>query len=164
MGNHNSGRRPKPTALKILQGNPGKRRLNEDEPQPPAGPVECPAQLKGPVVEVWQELSAIALAMGTLTAADVAPFATLCELELTRRLASQEKHREGFTPFLVTTVPDPDGEVHIKITEHPAIRMERHTATALRPYYEKFGLEPVARARIHVPKSAVVSKWAGILK
>ncbi|PHM52170.1 terminase [Xenorhabdus hominickii] len=27
-----SGRRPKPTARKALAGNPGKRRLNRDEP------------------------------------------------------------------------------------------------------------------------------------
>ena len=33
MGNWNSGRRPQPTALKVLRGNPGKRPLNVDEPQ-----------------------------------------------------------------------------------------------------------------------------------
>jgi hypothetical protein len=31
-GNWNSGSRPKPTALKVLRGNPGKRPLNEKEP------------------------------------------------------------------------------------------------------------------------------------
>ena len=31
------GRKPKPTALKILEGNPGKRPLNENEPIPPKG-------------------------------------------------------------------------------------------------------------------------------
>ncbi|HZK10243.1 MAG TPA: phage terminase small subunit P27 family, partial [Clostridia bacterium] len=28
------GRKPKPTALKVLEGNPGKRPLNKNEPQP----------------------------------------------------------------------------------------------------------------------------------
>ena len=28
------GRKPKPTAVKVLEGNPGKRQLNEMEPQP----------------------------------------------------------------------------------------------------------------------------------
>ena len=28
------GRKPKPTALKVLEGNPGKRPLNKKEPQP----------------------------------------------------------------------------------------------------------------------------------
>lgn len=29
------GRKPKPTALKELEGNPGKRTLNDKEPKPP---------------------------------------------------------------------------------------------------------------------------------
>ena len=29
------GRKPKPTALKVLEGNPGKRPLNDREPVPP---------------------------------------------------------------------------------------------------------------------------------
>jgi phage terminase small subunit len=32
MGNKNSGRRPAPTSLKVLRGNPGKRPLNASEP------------------------------------------------------------------------------------------------------------------------------------
>jgi hypothetical protein len=46
------------------------------------------------------------------------------------------------------------------------VKLERETANALRPYYALFGLEPVSRARISVPKKAEepVSKWAGQLK
>ena len=33
-GNWNSGRRPQPTALKMLRGNPGKRRLPASDPAP----------------------------------------------------------------------------------------------------------------------------------
>ena len=29
-----SGRKPKPTAVKVLEGNPGKRSLNRQEPKP----------------------------------------------------------------------------------------------------------------------------------
>src|SRR5262245_57695879 len=141
MGNWNSGRRPQSTALKKLRGNPGKRKFNEREPKPPEGAVEAPETLSGVAKTVWEGLAPIALAMGTLTTADVAAFATLCELEATRRLASAEKSREGFTPFLLTTITDSAGNEHPKVQEHPAIRLERSTAGALRPYYEKFGLE-----------------------
>jgi hypothetical protein len=91
-------------------------------------------------VTVWQELGPLCDQMGTLTRVDVAAFATLCELEATRRGASAAK----------------DGS-------HPqaAIALERQTATTLRPYYALFGLEPVSRARIQVVKVEVpVSKWA----
>ena len=42
------GRRPKPTRLKVLTGNPGKRPLNENEPRPEAHVPDCPPEL-GPV-------------------------------------------------------------------------------------------------------------------
>ena len=39
------GRKPKPTAVKIDEGNPGKRRINGREPKPPASLPDCPAHL-----------------------------------------------------------------------------------------------------------------------
>ena len=36
------GRKPKPTAIKKLEGNPGKRKLNQNEPQPEKTAPECP--------------------------------------------------------------------------------------------------------------------------
>ena len=37
-----AGRKPKPTAIKKLEGNPGKRKLNTKEPIPAKGMPECP--------------------------------------------------------------------------------------------------------------------------
>jgi hypothetical protein len=143
MGNENSGRRPQPTELKILRGNPGKRKPNPDEPLPPAGEVVKPGLSPGAVV-VWDRLAPICLAMRTLTPADVDVFKTLCEMQCTFDQNSAVKGTAVFD-----------------------VRLERDTATALRPYYALFGLEPVSRARISVSKKQVeepVSKWAGVLK
>jgi phage terminase small subunit len=141
MGNQNSGPRPKPTALKVLRGVARKDRLNPAEPLPPAGDVVQPVELSRPAVKVWQELAPICLAMRTLTTADVRPFATLCELQATFMAAARRKGTKAFDP-----------------------RLERETAIALRPYYALFGLEPVSRARLVVPKVAAepASKWAGL--
>ena len=40
-----AGRKPKPTAIKKLEGNPGKRKLNTKEPIPAKGMPECPQWL-----------------------------------------------------------------------------------------------------------------------
>lgn len=40
-----AGRKPKPTALKKLEGNPGKRKLNTKEPVPAKGMPDCPVWL-----------------------------------------------------------------------------------------------------------------------
>ena len=40
-----AGRKPKPTAMKELEGNPGKRKLNKKEPIPAKGMHICPEWL-----------------------------------------------------------------------------------------------------------------------
>jgi phage terminase small subunit len=144
MGYENSGRRPQPTALKVLRGNPSKTKLNQHEPVPPPGEVTKPAGLSAGAEKVWDELAPVCVAMGTLTTADVRAFATLCELQATFSALMLRKGEDGFD-----------------------LRKERETAIALRPYYALFGLEPVSRARMVVPKAKPAepeSKWAGVLK
>jgi hypothetical protein len=72
-----------PTVLKMMRGNPGQRKLNINEPRPPLGDVAKPAGLSSQAVVIWNELAPICQAMGTLTAADLRPFASLCELQAT---------------------------------------------------------------------------------
>ena len=50
------GRKPKPTALKALEGNPGKRPLNEHEPVPPKATLRCPAWLEAEAKKEWKRL------------------------------------------------------------------------------------------------------------
>lgn len=164
MGYENSGRRPKPTALKVLRGNPGKRPLNQYEPKPPDGEVVKPSGLSPGASAVWDELAPICLAMKTLTIADAAVFRSMCELQATMREASANK--DGLALFQLHREKESDPE-HLTIDVSDVLRLERESATALRPYYALFGLEPVSRARIQVPKDKPeepVSKWAGALK
>jgi phage terminase small subunit len=74
-----TGRPPKPTALKILQGNPGKRPLPKDEPTPPAGEVVRP-RMDRRSAAVWDRYAPMVQAMGLLTPVDVPAFAILCAL------------------------------------------------------------------------------------
>jgi phage terminase small subunit len=143
MGYENSGRRPQPTALKMLRGNPGKRRPNTHEPAPPPGAVVQPEGLSASAAAIWDELAPICLHMGTLTPADLRPFRTLCELQASLERASALK-----------TV----GEWET------AMKLERDFAGLIRPYYALFGLEPVSRARITVPKADDAgNKWDGVI-
>lgn len=165
MGYENSGRRPQPTALKMLRGNPSKTKPNENEVRPPSGEVVKPVGLSAGASVVWDRLAPICLAMGTLTVADVDTFATMCELQSTLKYASA--HKDDKAQLLTLREDDPDDEHSpLVIVIDAVLKLERDTATALRPYYALFGLEPVSRARISVPKQKAepVSKWAGALK
>jgi len=72
------GRRPTPTRLKMLTGNPGKRPLNQDEPRPEANIPECPPEL-GPVARAeWDRLVGELAALRLLTNLDRAALAAYC--------------------------------------------------------------------------------------
>ena len=48
-----AGRKPKPAAVKKLEGNPGKRKLNTKEPNPGKGMPDCPAWLLPEAKTEW---------------------------------------------------------------------------------------------------------------
>ena len=73
------GRPPKPTAVKKLEGNPGKRPLNENEPKPSGKAPSCPTWLEPDAKKEWDRLSAVLEAMGLLTSVDMAAFAGYCQ-------------------------------------------------------------------------------------
>ena len=74
-------------------------------------------------------------------------------------MASRAKDAEEFAPFTVSD--DYNGAP--KMGLHGALGLELKYAPVIRPYYEKFGLEPVGRARISVPKSAQpADDWAAL--
>ena len=52
------GRKSKPTEVKRRAGNPGKRRLNADEPTAVSGLPECPAHLSPEAKAEWKRLGA----------------------------------------------------------------------------------------------------------
>ena len=147
--------------MTVLRGNPSRKKLNENEPQPPAGDPVKPTGLSAGASAVWDELAPICLAMKTLTVADVRPFATLCELQATLQHASASKDGRA----LMELHPGADEDA-LKVVIYAVLKLERETAMAVRPFYALFGLEPVSRARIQVPQGskAPASKWAGALK
>jgi phage terminase small subunit len=64
------GRRPKPSRMKVLTGNPGKRPLNAAEPRPEPKIPDCPSEL-GPVARrEWDRLAAELGSLRILTALD----------------------------------------------------------------------------------------------
>lgn len=52
-----AGRKPKPTAVKKLEGNPGKRKLNTKEPVPAKGMPDCPEWLLPEAKKEWERLA-----------------------------------------------------------------------------------------------------------
>ena len=61
------GRKPKPTTVKKLEGNPGKRKLNTKEPVLAKGMPACPDWLIPEAKKDWERLAKSVNQMDVLT-------------------------------------------------------------------------------------------------
>lgn len=137
------GRKPKPTKLKILTGNPGKRELNAREPQP-AGKADCPPWLDAVARAEWNRIAPELERLGLLTAVDQAALAAYCDAYSEMMEANAEIQASGRHYFNDKGEPKP----------HPAVARKRAAWAALRAFAAEFGFSPAARTRIKPDKSA----------
>lgn len=72
------GRKPKPTQVKLLNGNPGKRPLNEREPEYPVGLLDAPPNLSAIGRKEWLRVGNILCKQRVLTEVDFAVLAVYC--------------------------------------------------------------------------------------
>ena len=91
------GRKPKPTKLKILAGNPGQRPLNHNEPKPDATMPKCPAWLSAEAKAVWRQVGKELHRIGVLTIVDANVLAAYCVAFATFKVASEQLDRDGLT-------------------------------------------------------------------
>jgi tetratricopeptide (TPR) repeat protein len=72
------GRRPKPTRMKVLTGNPGKRPLNRYESRPNPVMPDCPPELGPAAQREWARLVGELSSLNMVTNLDRAALATYC--------------------------------------------------------------------------------------
>lgn len=73
-----SGAKRKPTALKVLAGNPGKRALPENEPDLPRSAWSAPDYLDGDALVEWERIVPILTACKVLTDGDLQTVIAYC--------------------------------------------------------------------------------------
>ncbi len=133
-----AGRKPKPTAVKILEGNPGKRKLNEHEPQPQRKAPPCPKWLEAEAKKEWRRLAKTLEAMGVLTDADMAAFAGYCQAYARWKEAEERITDRGLV------IRTPSGYPQ----QVPYISIAQQYLKLMQQFAEQFGLTPAARSRI----------------
>ena len=144
------GPSPKPTALKLLQGNPGKRPLNEREPKPRKDMPRCPAWLSSEAKKVWRRLVPELRAMRVLTIVDGDALAAYCQTFARWRAAEEYLARHG------DVYPIRDEARRIKcMQQFPQVAIARSLLQILRAYQQEFGLTPSSRTGIRAAEPAV---------
>lgn len=74
------GRKPKPVELKLLDGNPGKKRINRSRPKPRSGIPSCPSWLSPEAKKEWRRVVKEMGPTGALRIVDGSMLATYCHL------------------------------------------------------------------------------------
>lgn len=136
----------KPTNLRLLEGNPGKRKVNRNEPKPRPISPECPDWVCADGKAEWQRIVPELERLGLLTIVDGAALAHYCQahgraVECERYL---DQHKD--TGFMTVT---PNG-YHQQL---PQVAMAQKYATLAKAYLVEFGLTPASRARLSVEES-----------
>lgn len=143
------GRKPKPSALKRLEGNPGHRKLADDATAPPVNLPDQPEYLTAAARKIWNHFGPKFAALGLMADIDEAAFAMFCTT-----------YAEWIA---LTELAAKDGPI-VRINNQPvpnpyALRADK-AQEFCRRWLTEFGGSPSSRSRIHSDKPESVDELA----
>lgn len=142
-----AGRPPKPTKLKILTGNPGKRPLNDREPMPAVEAPKMPAWLSRRAKDEWRRIVPILLNLGLLTRVDLAALVGYCQSFAEVEEATRILNREG--RIIERDIYSRNGDwVGTAKELHPAVKLQHEASNRVKAFLTEFGLSPMTRTRV----------------
>lgn len=135
-----AGRRPTPNALKLLNGNPGKRPLNANEPKPAPIAPKCPGHLDAAARREWKRIGPELESLGLLTRIDMAALAAYCQSYSRWIEAEKMIRKHGML------IKSPNGYPQVS----PFLTVVNKSIDQMRAFLTEFGMTPAARSRIDV--------------
>jgi len=135
------GPTPKPTALKVLEGNPGKRPLPKNEPQPgDVTRIKPPSYLPPLAKKEWKVILPQLQALGLISDLDIYGLAAYCNAYATWVDALGEIKKHGSLVMSPNGYPMPS----------PWIKISRDALAEMMQWLKEFGMTPAARSRVSV--------------
>jgi P27 family predicted phage terminase small subunit len=164
------GRKPKPTHLRVIEGNPGKRAINRNEARPPVSAgLAAPAHIGPDGKREWRRVARQLEVLGLLASIDRGALAAYCAAyglwaDAQRRLAAYNASEKGKKAgaYLIET---PGGA----IIQHPLVGIVNQARKDVVKFAAEFGMTPSARSRVDVrPEGggaarAPASKFSGLV-
>jgi P27 family predicted phage terminase small subunit len=133
------GPKSAPVQLKVLRGNPGKRKLPRQDVQP-APCVGPPRWLKGPARYEWNRIAPELKRLGLLSKLDRSTLASYCAAYADFRLANEIVAREG------RIIQSANGMT----MTHPAVHIQNKAIILMRSMAGELGLSPAARSSLEI--------------
>jgi P27 family predicted phage terminase small subunit len=146
-----SGRRPKPSALKKLQGNPGKRKLNHAEPKPAPGDPVMPRDLPLLARAEWKVIVPELRQMGVLAKIDAKALAAYCHA-FARWMEAEKSVRQLGIIVMEPIYGLGDQLLGVKYKKNPAVTISEAAVKIMKAFLVEFGMTPSSRSRIRVDK------------
>ncbi|WP_186002626.1 phage terminase small subunit P27 family [Mycobacterium sp. KBS0706] len=154
------GRKRTPSYLKVIEGNPGKRRIPKPLSVEPILP-EPPDHLDEIAKAEWRRVAKHLFRLRLLTPLDVGAAAVYCQgwnrLVQAERLLAEKAERDGVTHGLLIR-----GK-HGTPVQNPLIGIARRSAATMMHVAAEFAMTPSARSRIGAGPNPPSSEFAGLL-
>tara|TARA_B110000196_G_scaffold317906_1_gene332084 strand:- start:17114 stop:17587 length:474 start_codon:yes stop_codon:yes gene_type:complete len=137
-----AGRRPKPKALKEAAGNPGKRPINQDEPEfEQLLNIEHPEWIEDEIaIQCWQHYCPLLCSSGVMTLADIHNLEMFCMAYATWRHSIAMAGKE-------ITILQENGT----LKKNPALSAANESFKQVQSIGALMGLDPANRTKIVVP-------------
>jgi len=147
------GRKPIPTALRVIRGNPGKRPLPKGEPKPTVGLPNPPDHLTAEAKREWWRMGRRLVKLGLMTEIDKAALAVYCQ--------AWARWEEAEARIREVDLVMPGAQFNKQRKEF--IKQAAEAMRDLMRYLVEFGMTPSSRSRVSSVKPAVdedpVEKW-----
>ena len=151
MGNNKGqGRKPKPKYLKLLEGEPNKHRINNDEPMPHPTAPKIPTWLSREAKAEWRRLAPELETLGILTNIDMAMFAAYCaavgKLVWAEKMIKEGHKKNKSSGGLIMQTSTGAWQTT------PMVWIYNKALEQIRSFGSEFGLSPSSRTKIKVVK------------
>lgn len=149
------GRKPKPTHLRIIEGNPGHRPLNRDEPEPDTDIGEPPAHLSPRAQYYWREAIKHAPA-GMIKQLDAGILTNYVVAQARREAAAQKVDEAG----AIIKVPGSSNQ----FMQNPFLKVERDMVAIIQKSGSELGFTPSSRSRVKITSKKKTKSALGKLR
>ncbi|QDV89501.1 Phage terminase, small subunit [Phycisphaerae bacterium RAS2] len=133
------GRKPIPTAIKRARGNPGKRPLNDHEPQPARAIPSCPEFLDEAAREEWHRVTVLLDRSGILSEIDGTLLAGYCQAYSRWQYAERQLQKYG------PVVLSPDKKFPLP---SPYLAIANKALEQMHKFCVEYGMTPSSRSRV----------------
>jgi len=156
-----AGRKPLPTKLKIIAGNPGKQKLPKGEPEPDVCIPAPPDCLDVYAIEEWNRITPVLLSLGIISDLTVPAVIAYCDAYSDWRTATEELNKiKKKSPLQSLIQQTSNGNL---IPNQLKLVAKAARADMIR-YATEFGGTEAAKARLAVdPGRGKKGKFTGLI-